>query len=147
MIRVALSSIFLVPKLCLGTHFLEALLRVSWFRRPPRGSRAKQSFAEGRSQAGACERGKQSVFRTRLDSLEEGDAGREPVHEISAADWPQFALGEEAGQGNRAVDGANCRRIMVGGRKESRTSAVATEQQSRFGGCGICRAVGVEQAF
>ncbi len=42
----------LVPKLCLGTHFLEALLRVRRVAiKPGSHHRAKQSLAEGRSQA------------------------------------------------------------------------------------------------
>ena len=42
--------------LCLGTHFLEAPLRVKRQCAPADGE-AKQSFAELRSQAGAWERG------------------------------------------------------------------------------------------
>jgi hypothetical protein len=53
--RTSLGPSSLVPKLRLGSHFLEASLRVKRQCAPADGE-AKQSFAEMRSQAGAWER-------------------------------------------------------------------------------------------
>ena len=54
-----------------------------------------------------------------ISSAVKSDAALPPdtASAVSAADRRQFALGEETGQGNRAVDALDRRRVVVGGRE------------------------------
>ncbi len=63
--------------------------------------------------------------------LEEGQAGREAVDEVLAADGAKFSLGEETGHGNETGLGADDAGVVVGHGERPCAASIAAKQQGR----------------